>query len=146
MWSFASSVTTSVISCDASCFFTPWSSISTILRISGFVSGWKTTVASIRFRNSGRKNRFISSLTRSFMCSYAAWVSGSSPVPFARKPSAPSLFSIFCARLLVMMMIVLRKSTVRPFASDSRPSSKICSRMLKTSGWAFSISSSRTTE
>ena len=46
----------------------------------------------------------------------------------------------------VMMMIVLRKSTVRPFASARRPSSKICSRMLKTSGCAFSISSSRITE
>ena len=44
-----------------------------------------------------------------------------------------------------MMMIVLRKSTRRPLASVRWPSSRIWSRMLKTSGWAFSISSSRTT-
>ena len=46
----------------------------------------------------------------------------------------------------VMITIVLRKSTVRPWASVSRPSSRICRRMLKTSGWAFSISSSSSTE
>ena len=46
----------------------------------------------------------------------------------------------------VMITIALRKSTVRPWASVSRPSSRIWSRMLKTSGWAFSISSSSSTE
>ena len=46
----------------------------------------------------------------------------------------------------VMITIVLRKSTVRPWASVSRPSSRIWSRMLKTSGCAFSISSSSSTE
>ena len=45
----------------------------------------------------------------------------------------------------VMMMTVLRKSTVRPWASVSRPSSRTCSSVLKTSGCAFSISSKRTT-
>ena len=45
----------------------------------------------------------------------------------------------------VMITIVLRKSTVRPWASVSRPSSRIWSRMLKTSGCAFSISSSSRT-
>ncbi len=44
------------------------------------------------------------------------------------------------------MMTVLRKSTVRPCASVSRPSSRICSSVLKTSGCAFSISSKSTTE
>jgi hypothetical protein len=48
--------------------------------------------------------------------------------------------------LLVMTMIVLRKSTVRPWPSVRRPSSSTCSSTLNTSGWAFSISSSRTTE
>ena len=48
--------------------------------------------------------------------------------------------------LLVMMTTVFEKSTVRPWPSVRRPSSRICSRMLKTSGWAFSISSKRTTE
>ena len=38
----------------------------------------------------------------------------------------------------VMMMMVLRKSTPRPLASVSLPSSRICSRILNTSGWAFS--------
>ena len=46
----------------------------------------------------------------------------------------------------VMMMTVLRKSTVRPWASVSRPSSSTWSRVLKTSGCAFSISSNSTTE
>ena len=40
---------------------------------------------------------------------------------------------------------VLRKSTVRPWPSVRRPSSKIWSRVLKTSGCAFSISSKSTT-
>ena len=44
-----------------------------------------------------------------------------------------------------MMMIVLRKSTRRPLASDRCPSSRIWRRMLKTSGCAFSTSSRRTT-
>ena len=45
----------------------------------------------------------------------------------------------------VMMRTVFRKSTVRPCASVSRPSSRIWSSTLKTSGWAFSISSNSTT-
>ena len=47
--------------------------------------------------------------------------------------------------LLVMMMTVFLKSTVRPWLSVRRPSSRTWSRTLKTSGWAFSISSSSTT-
>ena len=43
------------------------------------------------------------------------------------------------------MMTVFRKSTVRPWLSVSRPSSRICSRTLNTSGCAFSISSNSTT-
>ena len=46
----------------------------------------------------------------------------------------------------VMITIVFLKSTWRPWASVSRPSSSICRRMLNTSGCAFSISSSSTTE
>src|SRR4026207_237290 len=41
--------------------------------------------------------------------------------------------------------MVLRKSTVRPCPSVRRPSSSTCRRMSKTSGCAFSISSSSTT-
>jgi len=43
------------------------------------------------------------------------------------------------ARLEVPIRMVLRKETARPWASARRPSSRICSSMLKTSGWAFSI-------
>src|SRR6266496_502155 len=49
-------------------------------------------------------------------------------------------------RFVVMMITVFLKSTVRPWASVSRPSSRIWSRELKMSGWAFSISSNSTTE
>jgi hypothetical protein len=42
--------------------------------------------------------------------------------------------------------MTLRKSTVRPWPSVSRPSSSTCSRMSKVSGCAFSTSSSSTTE
>ena len=45
-----------------------------------------------------------------------------------------------------MISTVFLKSTVRPWPSVSRPSSSTWSRMLNTSGWAFSISSSSITE
>ena len=57
------------------------------------------------------------------------------------KKSAGSPF-----RFDVMISTVLVKSTVRPCPSVRRPSSSTCSRMLNTSGWAFSSSSSSTTE
>ncbi len=44
-----------------------------------------------------------------------------------------------------MTMTVFLKSTVRPCPSVSRPSSSTCSSTLKTSGCAFSTSSSRST-
>src|SRR6478609_372669 len=47
--------------------------------------------------------------------------------------------------LLVMMMTELRKSTRRPWLLVRRPSSRIWSRTLNTSGCAFSISSNRMT-
>src|SRR3984893_16370574 len=43
----------------------------------------------------------------------------------------------------VITISVLRKSTVRPCPSVSRPSSSTCRSTLKTSGWAFSIFSNR---
>src|ERR1700686_2731660 len=46
----------------------------------------------------------------------------------------------------VMITTQLRKSTVRPWPSVRRPSSKTCSSTLNTSGCAFSISSSRITQ
>src|SRR6185369_12617792 len=65
----------------------------------------------------------------------AAWLS--SP------PSSPERNSV--PRLEVRMITVLRKSTVRPCPSVSRPSSRTWSNTLKTSGWAFSTSSNRIT-
>ena len=76
------------------------------------VSASKTTISSIRFRNSGRKRSLSSSAERTFD---------------------------------VMITTVLRKSTVRPCPSVSRPSSRICSSTSKTSECAFSISSRSTT-
>ena len=49
-------------------------------------------------------------------------------------------------RFEVMMMMVFLKSTVLPSPSVNWPSSNTCSRMLYTSGCAFSISSSRMME
>ena len=45
----------------------------------------------------------------------------------------------------VMMTMVFLKSTVRPWPSVRRPSSRICSITLNTSWCAFSISSNRIT-
>ncbi len=59
---------------------------------------------------------------------------------------ATSFSSSGAPTLLVMMITVFLKSTVRPWASVRRPSSRICSSTLKISGCAFSISSNRTTE
>ncbi len=46
----------------------------------------------------------------------------------------------------VMMMTVFLKSTVRPWESVTRPSSRIWRSTLNTSWCAFSISSNRITE
>jgi hypothetical protein len=62
------------------------------------------------------------------------------------KPSDAWFLMIDDPMLLVRMMIVFLKSTWRPKLSVSRPSSRICSSMLKTSLCAFSISSKSTTE
>ena len=97
--------------------------------------------SSMRFRSSGRNTFFSSDMTRSFISSYVR--PSSSPT---EKPSV-WFFEIWAApRFEVMITIVLRKSTFRPCESVSFPSSRICKRMLKTSGCAFSISSRRRTE
>ena len=110
--------------------------------ISSFVSFWKTMISSIRFRSSGRKTFFTSPMIRFFMSSYETPVSDSSTL----NPSCVFLAIDDAPMFDVMMTIVFRKSTCRPWASVRRPSSSIWRRMLKTSGWAFSISSSSTTE
>src|SRR3954454_11559378 len=106
---------------------------STMFSISPRVSGLNSTVSSTRLRNSGRKWPRSSAITRS-RASGLSW------------PSAVTPSSRYCDPMFdVMMITVLRKSTVRPCASVSRPSSSTCSRVLKTSACAFSISSKRTT-
>ena len=107
---------------------------------SASLSAMNRMISSRRFRNSGLKVRLTSFFTRSStfsetMSSLLDW-----------KPR-PSRFCKCRAPMFeVMMMMVFLKSTVLPRPSVNWPSSKTCNRMLKTSGCAFSISSSRTTE
>jgi len=94
-----------------------------------------------RLSSSGRKTFFSSPMTRPFISSYER--PDSSPTVNPK----PVFFEICAApRFEVMITIAFRKSTRRPWASVSFPSSRICRRMLNTSGCAFSISSSRSTE
>ena len=80
-------------------------------------------------------------MTRPFISSYERPCSSPTEKP------KPWFFEIWRAPMFdVMITIVFRKSTRRPWASVSFPSSRIWSRMLNTSGCAFSISSSRSTE
>ena len=67
-------------------------------------------------------------------------------IAWSESDTTTELFQLTGAGVEVMMMTVLRKSMVVPLPSVSRPSSITCSRRLKTSVWAFSISSSRTME
>ena len=96
--------------------------------------GLKVTTSSTRPRNSGRRN--CASALRVFSALRCS--------SLLLKPRLLVLWSLLPA-LEVMQMTVLEKSTVRPWASLILPSSKICSRMFITSGWAFSISSNNTT-
>ena len=114
---------------------------STICTISSSVRLLNTMISSIRFKNSGLKAFFSSCMTRLLI--------SLSESPFCPEFEKPSVVVVVMSRAPtfdVMMMTVLRKSTVRPWASVRRPSSRICSRMLNTSGCAFSISSKSTTE
>jgi hypothetical protein len=104
------------------------------------VSGWKTMISSRRLMNSGRKWRSISLLISDVLHLLVVAVLVAAPKPNAAPPlirSAPML--------LVMIRITLRKSTCGRTSRSGGPSSMICSSMLKTSGCAFSISSSSTT-
>ncbi|MOA34341.1 hypothetical protein D3C78_1557100 [compost metagenome] len=56
-----------------------------------------------------------------------------------------ALFMVSAPAFVVMMMMMLRKSALRPLLSVSVPWSMTCSSTLKMSGWAFSISSSSST-
>ena len=101
----------------------------------------KTTTSSTRFRNSGRKCFLSSDMTRLSI----SW-SERPLAPWAEKPMVEVWAMSRAPMLDVMMMTVLEKSTWRPWPSVRRPSSRIWSRTLKTSGCAFSTSSKRTTE
>ena len=96
---------------------------------SSVASEWNTTTSSSRLRNSGLKWRCTTESTASLRCR-----SSSDTSAIACEP-----------RFEVSTRIVLRKSTVRPWPSVSRPSSRTCSSTSNTSGCAFSTSSSSTT-
>ena len=81
------------------------------------------------------QRRYIDPNT-SFVTLYSTWSSVTSL--HRSQHVAPTLF--------VTMSGVFLKSTMRPLESVRRPSSRISSIMLNTSGWAFSISSNRTTD
>ncbi len=102
--------------------------MSTIFRRSSLDRRVNTITSSTRLRNSGRKWLRTTAMTRSWMA------------------SSLTVGSIISEpRFDVMISTVLVKSTVRPWPSVSRPSSSSCRSTLKTSGCAFSISSSSTT-
>ena len=94
-------------------------------------------MSSIRFKNSGLKECFNKSSIFSFVFSNSSLLTREFKVSF-RIISEP--------KLLVIIIRVFLKSTVRPFESVKRPSSIIWSMILKTSLWAFSISSNNITE
>ncbi len=89
-------------------------------------------IASSRLRNSGVNIRLMSAISS----------------PCSRDDVKPIVarFIVSAPALVVMMMITLRKSARRPLLSVSEPWSITCSRMLKMSGCAFSISSSSSTQ
>jgi hypothetical protein len=62
-----------------------------------------------------------------------------------REPEASSGL-LACAALVVRITMAFRKSVFRPLLSVRFAESMIWSRMLNTSGWAFSISSRTTTQ
>ncbi len=100
-----------------------------IARIFSLVRRLKTMISSIRLINSGRNAcRRVSSTFSVCSAGVSDW---------SIRYSAP--------RFEVIMIIVFLKSTVRPLLSVRRPSSNIWSKILKTSGWAFSISSNKMT-
>ncbi|CPU64812.1 Uncharacterised protein [Mycobacteroides abscessus] len=104
--------------------------MSTIRPSSSIVSGSNTMTSSSRLRNSGLKDARTVLMT-------ASRFSASSSIGSTRNCEP---------RFDVSTRMTLRKSTVRPWPSVRRPSSSTCRRMSKTSGCAFSTSSSSTTE
>ncbi len=93
------------------------------------LSASKSTTSSRRLRNSGLNAARTAAMTPS------RWTSR----------DRPGSTRNWLPRFDVSTRIVLRKSTVRPWPSVRRPSSRTCRSTSKTSGWAFSTSSSSTT-
>ena len=125
-------------------------------------SALNVITSSMRFRNSGRNvwrseswmrldssaSRFAAVSTSMFIMSSASWPMDCLP-PMPLRSSASRLeYSRmnWLPTFDVMMMMAFLKLTTRPWPSVRRPSSSTCSRMLNTSGCAFSISSSRMTQ
>ena len=92
--------------------------------------------------NSGAKAFFKAFCMVAFACS-----SKLSTLDFVEKPiPEPKSFKSRAPMLDVIMIIVFLKSTLLPKPSVKIPSSRTCNNKLNTSGWAFSISSNKTTE
>ena len=97
-------------------------------------------MSSMRFRNSGRNVLRSASSRRVRVASLAEFL------VCTEKPMGPTSRMLVEPTLEVITITVFLKLTVRPWPSVRRPSSRICSIELKTSGCAFSISSNSTTE
>ena len=86
--------------------------------MSSFVRGWKTTISSKRFKNSGLNFEPSVWLTSFFS------VASSSRVRLGF--SAQNSSTVCEPKFEVKIISVFFKDTVRPLASDKIPSSKIC--------------------
>jgi UDP-2,3-diacylglucosamine hydrolase len=129
----ASSLRSASVNVTSTFFSASWPSsssrnLSTTRRMISSSSDLKLTIASRRLRNSGVNSRLMSAI--------------SSPASFEFVKPIDALFSDSAPALVVMMMMTLRKSALRPLLSVSVPWSITWSSTLKTSGCAFSISSS----
>mmetsp|Transcript_24523 Transcript_24523/g.61644 ORF Transcript_24523/g.61644 Transcript_24523/m.61644 type:complete len:227 (-) Transcript_24523:1641-2321(-) len=135
MNSIALSATSRVIFLSFSRLATRATCSPTICLICTRLSGSKKRNSSMRLMNSGRKLARTAAITRSRDASTAA--GSTEPIDSSMLP---------LPRLLVMMSTAFLKPTTRPWLSVTRPSSRICSRTLNTSGCAFSTSSNRMTQ
>ena len=116
---------------------------STIVSMTPGDSGPNDTIASRRLRNSGLKTFSIACFER--CCdAFCRLSTVRSDAGDSQKPIVPALSSREPA-FDVMISTTWRKSALRPLLSVSVAWSITCSRTLKMSGCAFSISSSSST-
>ena len=132
--SIAWSLTSKVISLDSIFSITRSSWILTMDSIASEDNGLKVMISSIRLINSGLRC-FLSAEMISFSMD-SIWDG----------EFASASIHKWLPRLLVIIITVFLKSTIRPWPSVNLPSSRTWRRVLNTSGCAFSISSSSTTE